>query len=147
MSSDMSNYLISDSETSFPGWWRRYHREIRGKCQDYVYVILSILWYREFWTIQLKYTFETKQERIRVSYHPTHHHGHTNFLVCMFLKKSYFNNLEYSYNIWYVYDKWGMRARTKVAGGNTSSNAQVSALIPRPASNGMESICLCYEST
>ena len=41
-------------------------------------VPIYILWYRESWTIQLKYTFETKQERIKVSYHPTNHHGHTN---------------------------------------------------------------------
>ena len=29
--------------------------------------------------VQLKYTFDTRQERITVSYHPTHRHGHTNF--------------------------------------------------------------------
>ena len=35
-------------------------------------VPISKSWYREPLTIQ------TKQERITVSYHPTHHHGHTN---------------------------------------------------------------------
>ena len=39
-------------------------------------VPISILWYIESGTIQLKYTFETGQKRITVSYHPTHHHGH-----------------------------------------------------------------------
>ena len=29
---------------------------------------ISILWYRESWTIQLKYTFETKQKRITLSW-------------------------------------------------------------------------------
>ena len=32
------------------------------------------------------------------------------------------------------------------SGGNTSSNPQVSALIPRPAFNGMERICQCHGS-
>ena len=33
-------------------------------------VPISILWYRESWTIQLECTFETKQERIATSHHP-----------------------------------------------------------------------------
>ena len=37
-------------------------------------VSISKSWYRDSWTIQLKYTFETKQERITVSYHPTLSH-------------------------------------------------------------------------
>ena len=40
-------------------------------------VPISILWYRECWTMQLKCTFETKQEMITVSY-PPHQYGHTN---------------------------------------------------------------------
>ena len=35
-------------------------------------VSISLLWYREYWIIQLKYAFETRQERITVSHHPTH---------------------------------------------------------------------------
>ena len=30
------------------------------------------------WTIQLKYTIETKQERTRILHYMTHRHGHTN---------------------------------------------------------------------
>ena len=33
-------------------------------------VPISILWYREYWTIQLKCTLETRQEIITVSNHP-----------------------------------------------------------------------------
>ena len=57
---------------------------------------------RESWTILLKCTFETKQERITVSYLLQHHHGHTNFWHVSFLERAYFNYLEYSYNIWYI---------------------------------------------
>ena len=35
---------------------------------------------------------------------------------------------------------------TKVIGGNTSSNPQVSALIPRPVINRMERMCQCHGS-
>ena len=42
-------------------------------------VPISIVWYRESWAMQLKYTFETNQEGIITSYRPTHHHGHTNY--------------------------------------------------------------------
>ena len=47
-----------------------------GQCHV---VPISKLWYSESWTMQLKYTFETKQERITVSYNPTHYHSHTDF--------------------------------------------------------------------
>ena len=40
-------------------------------------VSISILSHRYYWTIQLKYSFETQRERT-VSYNLTHHHGHTN---------------------------------------------------------------------
>ena len=42
-------------------------------------VPISILWYREYWTIQLKCTPEARQEIVTVSNHPIHQHGHTNF--------------------------------------------------------------------
>ena len=41
-------------------------------------VPISISWCRESWTIQLKCTFETQQERINLSYHATHKHDQTN---------------------------------------------------------------------
>ena len=36
---------------------------------------ISILWYIEYWTIQLKCPLETRQETITVSNHPIHQHG------------------------------------------------------------------------
>ena len=65
----------------------------------YHMVPISILWYRESWTIHLKCTFETKGERITVSYHPTHHHSHTNFWHVCLLEIAYFNYMECSHNI------------------------------------------------
>ena len=53
-------------------------------------VPISILWYRESWTIQLKYTFQTKQERIIVSHLSKHHDGHTNFWYVCLLERAYF---------------------------------------------------------
>ena len=54
-------------------------------------VPIFILWYRESWTIQLKYTFETKQEKITESYHPTHNHGRNKFWFVCFVERAYFN--------------------------------------------------------
>ena len=71
-------------------------------------------YYRDSWAIQLKCIFETKPERIAVRYHPTNYHGHTNFKYICLLETAYFNHLECSYDIWYVYYIWSIRARTKV---------------------------------
>ena len=38
------------------------------------------------------------------------------------------------------------RPEPRLSGGNTSSKPQVSALIPRPAFNGMERMCQCHGS-
>ena len=44
----------------------------------------TILWYRESWIIQLKYTFGTKQEIIPAS---SHRHGHTNsYMACICIR-------------------------------------------------------------
>ena len=44
--------------------------------------------------------------------------------------------------MWYVYIINGVHEpEPRSSGGNTSSNPQVSALIPRPAFNGMERMC------
>ena len=45
---------------------------------QYHMILIYISWYRESWTIQLNYTFETRQERITASYHPALRNGHTN---------------------------------------------------------------------
>ena len=54
-------------------------------------VPISILWYREYWTIQLKCTLETIQETITVSNHPIHQHGHNNFWYVCLLERVYFD--------------------------------------------------------
>ena len=68
-------------------------------------VPIYILWCREFWTTQPKYTFETRQKEKQ--YHIIQHtvmHGHNQLLVCIcLLEGSYFNYLECSYDTWYVY--------------------------------------------
>ena len=69
-------------------------------------IYIHIMIYRECWTIQLKCTFETKQETITVSHHPTHQHGHTNFWYVYLLERAlelFFKYLDCSYNVWYVY--------------------------------------------
>ena len=54
------------------------------------------------------YIWNHKGNTSTVSYHPTHHHGHPNFCNAL----AYFNYLDCCYNIWYVYNKWSIRART-----------------------------------
>ena len=41
-------------------------------------VHISLLWYKAYSITQLKYAFESKQEIIKISHHPTHRHGQTN---------------------------------------------------------------------
>ena len=48
--------------------------------------------------------------------------------------------------MWYVYNKWSALARTKVVRKNTSSNPQVSVLIPGPAFNGIGRMCQSHGS-
>ena len=78
-------------------------------------VPISISRYRESWTIQLKYTFETRQERITVSHHNTPSWPYQ-LLVCICLsERTYFNYLECSYNVRYVFSiKLSILNRTKV---------------------------------
>ena len=83
-------------------------------------VPISILWYREYWTMELKcahWTIDlkcTRQETITVLYHPTYQHGHTNFWYVCLLEKVSMNYNDCSYNICYVNNKWIVWARTKV---------------------------------
>ena len=67
-------------------------------------VPISILWYREYWTIQLRCTLETRQWTPTVSNRPIHQHGHTNFWYVCLLERLYFD----------YYNKWSTWARTKV---------------------------------
>ena len=77
-------------------------------------VLISILWHREYWTIQLKCTLETRQETKTESNHPIHQHGHTNFWYACLSEIVYFDYYNCSYNAWYVCNKWSTRSRTKV---------------------------------
>ena len=104
-------------------WWiTRTNGQYRGKCfnlmtsswvqltnAQYHMVPISILWYKGSWPIQFKHTTETKQGRIRISYHPTHHHSHTD---CRFVYISYFNYLESIYNTdmyMIINNEWSIR--------------------------------------
>ena len=73
---------------------------------------ISILWYTECWTIQLKCISETKQEIISLSY-PKNTSMAKQLLVCMSLRLIYFKYFNNSYNVWYVYNKWSIRTSTK----------------------------------
>ena len=77
-------------------------------------VPISISWYREYWTIQLIFTLQSRQETLTVLNLPLHQHGHTNFWYLCLLEKVYFNYYIGSYSVWYVYNKWSIWARTKV---------------------------------
>ena len=74
-----------------------------------------------------------------MSYHPTQQHGNTNFCnECL---------LEWLKEKWIAAKMYGMfiingvcGPEAKSSGGKTSSNPQVWALIPRPASIGMETM-------
>ena len=92
---------------------------------------------------KIRYTLETRQEIVTVSNHPLHEDGHTSFWYVCLLERVYFDYQECCYNVWYVwYIIHGVhRPKPRSSGGNTSSNPLVSALIPRPAFNGMERMC------
>ena len=103
-------------------------------------VPISILWYWECWTIHLKCAFDTKQETITVSYHPTHQHGHNLWYVSL-LKDPFLITkiVAIMYDMYITTGVYGPEPRS--SGGSTSSNPQVSALIRRPALNGMQRMC------
>ena len=64
------------------------------------------------------------------------------FSICICpSERAYFNYLEYSNNVWHVYNKWSRRVESRSSGGKTLSNPQVSVLIPRDTSNGTERVC------
>ena len=93
-------------------------------------VPISTPWHREY---NWKHTWNHT-----VLNHPIHQHGHTNFWYVYLLERVYFNSKNaaimcgmYIINRVHGPEPWS-------SGGNTSSNPQVSALIPRPAFNGME---------
>ena len=48
-------------------------------------VPVSMLWYREPWTIQFKYTFETRQERITEQYYITQHATMATTILVMYM--------------------------------------------------------------
>ena len=56
-------------------------------------VPISTSWCRESWTIQLKNTIETKQERLAISRYPTHRHCHSDPWYVYVSQKSLFQLL------------------------------------------------------
>ena len=76
-----------------------------------------------------------------VSNHPIHQHGHTNFWYVCLLERVYSNskNAAIMCGMYIINGVHGPEPRS--SGGNTSPNPRVSALIPRPAFDGMESMC------
>ena len=76
-----------------------------------------------------------------VSNHPIHQHRHANFWYVCLLERVYFNskNAAIMCGMYIINGVNGPEPRS--SGGNTSPNPQVSALIPRPAFNGMERYC------
>ena len=82
-------------------------------------------------------TLETRQQTITVSNHPIHQHGHTNFWYVCLLERVYFNY--YAAIMYCTYIINGVHgSQPRSPGDNTSSNPQISALIPRPDFNGIE---------
>ena len=75
-----------------------------------------------------------------VSNHPIHQHGHTNFWYVSW--KEYISISKNGAMMCSMYIINGVHGpEPRSSGGNTSSNPQVSALIPRPAFNEMERMC------
>ena len=80
-----------------------------------------------------------------VSNHPIHQHCHTNLwyaglLECILISK----NAAIICGMYIINGVHGPEPRS--SGGNKSSNPHVSALIPRPAFDGMERMCQCHGS-
>ena len=69
-------------------------------------------------------------------------------LVCICLsERAYFNNLECSYNTWYVYnDRLSLWTRTKVIRRKHIVQPTGFGAYSHPASNGMERMCQRHES-
>ena len=79
------------------------------------------IWYRESWTILLKYTIETKQGGIAISYYLTYRQGHIQLLICIcLLERAHFSYLEciICHNIIHAMynNKLSLRPRTKMIG-------------------------------
>ena len=73
-----------------------------------------------------------------VSNYPIHKHGHTNCWYVCLLERVYFNskNAAIMCGMYMINGVHGPVPRS--SGGNTSSNPQVSVLIPRPVFNGIQ---------
>ena len=78
-----------------------------------------------------------------VSNDPIHQHGHTNcWYVCPLQYILISKNAVIMCGMHITNGVHGPEPRS--SGGNTSSNPQILALIPRPAFNGMERMCQCH---
>ena len=94
----------------------------------------------------MKCIFETQQEVTTVSYHLTHQHGHTNFWYVCLLERIFLitSIAAIMYGMYRI--NWVRNAEPRSSGRNTWPKTQVPALIPRPASNGMERMCQSHGS-
>ena len=89
---------------------------------------------------------ETKQERITASCHPTQRSDHINAWYVDVSWKQLIS-VTYSTNAMHgngMLTNWAYGPEPRSSGGNTSSKTQVSALIPRPVSNGIKKM---FENT
>ena len=82
-----------------------------------------------------------------VSNHPIHQHGRTNFWYVCLLERVYFNSKNAAIKRGMYIINGVHVPEPRSSGGNASSNPQVSALISRPAFNGMEGMCHRHGST
>ena len=99
-------------------------------------VPLSIPWHREHWNIQLKAHLKPQYQIIQYT------NMDTPTIGIYVSQKEYISVSKNVATMCGMYMINGVHGPEPMSsGGNTSSNPQVSALIPRPAFNGMERMC------
>ena len=92
-----------------------------------------------------KYTWNQTGKNNSIKSSNKHQHGHTNFwYVCLLEFISITKNAAIMCGMHIINGVHGPEPRS--SGGNTSSNQQVAALIPRSAFNRMERMCQCHGS-
>ena len=88
-------------------------------------VLISILWYRESWTAQLEYTFETKQENKSTDSSNSSSGPHQLLICICLLERAYFNFLECSNMIEYLYFLISDKACNKITYANITSTITI----------------------
>ena len=102
---------------------------------------ICILWNREYWTTQLKVNL--KPDRKQWQYQIIQHTSMATPTFGMYVSSKDLilitKNVAIMCGMYIINGLHGPKPRS--SGENTSSNSQVSALIPRPVFNGMERMC------